>query len=163
MICGKLYDFSLNDITLWYYSISYSSTSKTLFPTVPLPRLYIPQPINPAYAGSVLTLNCSIQLSTDVDSLVTVRVTWKRNGMILTNTTWRMISDTIGNNSSALYHSQLMFSPLQLNTDNGVYLCEAYVDTDIRFVLGSGAHSNSVSLHSTGIRPYQVNSQALLL
>lgn len=105
-------------------------------------------PVGPVYAGSFLVLNCIIQLSSAVDSEVVVTTMWRKNGMVLEDSTQSMISD---NNSSILYRDQLVFSPLQLNTDNGLYICEVAVHPTMVFILSSGSSSNNVSVFAIGM------------
>ena len=101
------------------------------------------------FAGSVLTLNCNIYLSVEVGREVVIVATWKRNGTVLVATASQMASDIVATNTTN-YLSQLMFNPLQLGLDDGVYNCEARIDSEVEFVLGSMAQSNYVSLHVGG-------------
>ena len=121
-------------------------------------------PTPTVYAGSVLTLSCDIQLRTEVDSEISIAVTWTRNGMVLNDTALRMMSDTV-EQSSSLYLSQLVFNPLQIGLDDGVYMCEADVVSNVEFVLSSTSQSNNVSLHVTGMKSfvrYIIDSLVLL-
>ena len=100
------------------------------------------------FAGSALALDCNIQLRADIENEVEITAIWKRNGMMLIDTASRMVSDVVENSTS--YLSQLMFNPLQLGLDDGVYNCGARVDSQVGFVLGSISQSNSISLRVTG-------------
>ena len=101
------------------------------------------------FAGSILTLDCNIYLSVEVGRDVVIAATWKRNGTVLVATASHMVSDVAEINTS--YLSQLMFNPLQLGLDDGVYNCEARIYSEVEFVLGSMAQSNHVSLHVGGM------------
>lgn len=109
-------------------------------------------PIGPVYAGSLLMLNCSIQLSSAVDSEVVITTVWRKNGVLLMDSTQRRILEPIQTNNFNQYQAQLVFNPLQLNIDDGLYMCEVAVESsaDLGFVLSSGSHSNNVSLRAIG-------------
>ena len=103
-------------------------------------------PTPTVYAGSVLTLSCDIQIRAEVDSEISIVVTWTRNGMVLNDTALRMMSDTVEQRAS-LYLSQLVFNPLQIGLDDGVYMCEAEVVSNVEFVLLNGiSQSNNVKV-----------------
>lgn len=104
------------------------------------------------YAGSFMTLNCSFQLSNAVDSLMTVTIEWKKDNVPLTNSGSRWVSEaSLMNSSSNVYLSQVIFSPVQLGSDDGVYSCEAVLSADTNFVLSAGLYSiNNVTLNATG-------------
>ena len=117
---------------------------------VPPPTLSVLPPAAPVYAGSLLMLNCTIQLSSAVDSEVVVTSVWRKNGALLEDSSLRRISDSIQTNVPNQYQAQLIFSPLQLNSDDGLYMCEVAVESamDLSFVLNSGSSSNNVSLRA---------------
>lgn len=115
---------------------------------VPPPTISISTPSLPVFAGSILTLDCNIYLSAEVGRDVVIAATWKRNGTMLVASASQVVSDIAETNTS--YLSQLMFNPLQLGLDDGVYNCEAKIDSELEFVLGSMAQSNHVSLHVRG-------------
>ena len=119
---------------------------------VPHPTIAISTPSLPVFAGSILTLDCNIYLSAEVGRDVVIAAIWKRNGTVLVDTASQMVSDIAETNTS--YLSQLMFTPLQLGLDDGVYNCEARIDSQFEFVLGSMAQSNHVSLHVGGMNYY---------
>ena len=102
------------------------------------------------YAGGFVTINCTAQLSDAVDTQVTVTTAWMKNGIILTNSASRVLSDTnlIGN--SSLFLSQVIFSPFELGNDDGAYSCEVTVDPGDMFVMSSVSVSSSLSLSARG-------------
>ena len=116
-------------------------------------------PVPPVHAGSFLVLNCTIQLSSAVDSEVVVTTTWRKNGMVVDDSPQRTVSDTTQINSSALYRAQLAFNPLQLNTDDGLYMCEVTVESNAEFgfVVSSQSRSNNTSLRAIGIFNQTIN------
>ena len=102
------------------------------------------------FAGSTQTFDCNIQLRTEVGSEIAITAMWTRNETVLVDTVTRMVSDVVEINSTN-YLSQLIFNPLQLGLDDGLYICEARVEPHVGFVLGSVSQSNSVSLQVTGM------------
>lgn len=119
---------------------------------VPPPVVSILPSTTSVYAGSFITINCSIQLTTAVDSQVTVSVVWKKNGMMLRGSTNRMLLDAILISNSSLYLAQIVFSPMQLSTDDGVYACEVTVNTELdEFVINTGSSSSNISLQAAGM------------
>ena len=103
------------------------------------------------YGGSFLTLNCTIQLSSAVDIDVTVASMWRKNGALLQDSAWRRMSNVIQTNVTTVYQAQLIFTPVQLNTDDGLYTCDVTVESELMFVQDSGSRSNHVSLHAIGM------------
>ena len=66
-----------------------------------------------------------------------------------------MLSDVILTGNSSIYLAQLVFSPIQLRTDDGVYTCEATIDRELdEFVMNTWSYSNNISLHTTGSYMY---------
>lgn len=122
------------------------------FITVSPPILSIYGPLTMSvYAGSFITVNCTIQLSISVDSPVTVASVWKKDSIILTNSTSRVLLDAVLINRS-LYLAQVVFSPFQLSSDDGVYACEVTINADDNdHVMSAGLLSNSITLRATGI------------
>ena len=114
--------------------------------------LSVISPTTSVYAGSFITVNCSIQLSTAVDSPVTVATAWRRNGVILTNSANRMVLDAISIGNSSLYLAQVVFSPIQLSSDDGLYSCEVTIESGLNeFIINAGLRSsNNISLRPTG-------------
>ena len=120
------------------------------FPSVPPPMVSASSPNLPVFAGSTLTLDCNIELTTEVGSEVAITAIWKRNGTMLVDTASQIISDVV-EISSTSYLIQLMFNPLRLVLDDGGYNCEARIEPQVGFVLGSVSQSNSAILHVTGM------------
>lgn len=119
---------------------------------VPPPVLSIVSSSTSVYAGSFIAINCSIQLSSAVDSPVSVAVMWRRNNIVFTSSANRMVLDAVLMGNSSLYVAQVIFNPVHLNNDNGAYSCEVDVDAvSSGFVVNSGMHSSStVSLRPAG-------------
>lgn len=97
------------------------------FPVVPEPNvtMYFVS-TTPFYAGSSLTLVCMIELSSAVDTAVTVDTTWSRSGEEL----W-IFNHTSGSqttqSSATEYQSTITLAPLSQTLDNGLYSCEVTV------------------------------------
>ena len=128
------------------------------FPVSP-PMISVSSPNLPVFAGSTLTLDCIIRLRTEFElrSEVAITAIWKRNGTVLVDTATRMMSDVV-EISNTSYLSQLMFNPLQLGLDDGVYDCEARIEPPAGFVLGSISQSNRASLRVTGMNIISIES-----
>ena len=127
------------------------------FPVLP-PMLSASSPNLPVFAGSTLTLDCNIQLRTELGSEVVITALWKRNGTALVDTVSQIVSDVV-EISDTSYLSQLMFNPLQLGLDDGGYNCEARIEPQVEFVLGSVSQSNTASLHVTGMNIISIQLQ----
>lgn len=67
---------------------------------------------------------------------------------MLVDTASRMVSDMAETNTRHLSH--LVFKPLHLGLDDGVYNCEARIDSQVGFVLGNTSESKHVLLHVEG-------------
>ena len=77
-------------------------------------------------AGINLTLICTIQLNTAVDTDVVVNTSWTGPTAIFASNSQGRISVTRLTESSPLYETRVFFSPLSI-TDNGTYVCQAGV------------------------------------
>ena len=123
-----------------------------LINVVPPPMVSIPPPMSLEYAGSFISVNCSIQLSNAVDSQVTVTTVWKKDGRVLTSSANRTVLGILLVSNASLYLSQVVFSPLQLRTEDGVYACEVAVRADSNdFVMSTGSRSNNITLQTAGM------------
>lgn len=102
------------------------------------------------YAGSFMTVNCTIQLSSAVDSYVTVTTVWKKNSALLTSSASRTLLDAVFIDDLSLYVAQVVFSPVQLSSDDGVYACEVSVDAKLDdFVVGTETtESSNISIQA---------------
>ena len=78
--------------------------------------------------GINLTLICTIQLNTAVDTDVVVNASWTGPAVFASNSQGR-ISVTRLTESFPLYETRVFFSPLNI-TDNGTYVCQADVRPD---------------------------------
>ena len=121
--------------------------SAVLNPSVRVASLH-----TPTYAGSSLTLNCTITVSSVVDTSVIVSAVWKMNGNLITSTE-RLLSVSPSEVSSGVYQSLLQFNPLGWLIDDGNYMCEVDVASEAEhstFVLATPTLSDAVSLLATG-------------
>ena len=109
-------------------------------------------PVSPVYGGSVLMLNCDIQLSDAIDSAIVITSLWRKRGVLIEDSSQKRVSGAVQINDTNMYYSQLTFNPVLLNADDGPYMCEVSVESnsDHEFILGSRSYSNNVSLSVLG-------------
>lgn len=94
-------------------------------PTVPAPIVAITLPSDdPIYAGSSVTLTCTIDLDQSVDTDVTITTTWKRSNNTITDSDRITITDA---NLVFPYQTTLTISHLSRALDEGDYSCEASI------------------------------------
>ena len=100
------------------------------------------------YAGINLTLICTIQLNTAVDTNVVVNTSWTGpNAMFAFNS---RISITDMSESVTPYTTTVLFSPLNI-TDSGNYTCQAYVRPSISspfIVMNSDTATHTITVGS---------------
>ena len=101
------------------------------------------------YAGTPLTLTCSIQLNPAVDTTVMVTRMWRGPAsQVVSNSSHVTVSNLV-ERSALLYETTIQFSPLN-TTDSGNYECEATVtpDPQSQFIImstrGSDTHTVTV-------------------
>ena len=85
-------------------------------------------PTNNLSTGINLTLICTIQLNTAVDTNVMVNTSWTGPTAMFASNTYSQgrISVTSLTGSIPLYETRVFFSPLNI-TDSGTYVCQADV------------------------------------
>ena len=120
------------------------------FFTVSQPTVSItPNRTGVLYAGTSLTLTCSIQLNPAVDTTVMVTRMWSGPGSQGVSNSSRVTVSNLLKRSTFLYKTTIEFDPLSA-TDSGNYECEATVtpDPQSQFVnmstRGSDMHSVTV-------------------
>ncbi len=87
-----------------------------------------------------------------MDSQIAVTAVWKKNGLMLSTSATRMLSDVILVSNFSLYLAVLTFNPIQLSNDDGVYACEVTVSAQLDdFVTNTGVQSENVSLLAAGM------------
>ena len=103
------------------------------------------------YAGTPLTLTCSIQLNPAVDTTVVVNRMWSGPGSHTVSNSSRVTVSNLAERSAILYESTIEFSSLS-TTDSGNYECEATVtpDPQSQFVNKSRANSDTHSVTVCG-------------
>ena len=122
-----------------------------LFFTVPQPTVNItPNRTGDLYAGTSLTLTCSIQLNPAVDTTVMVTRIWSGPRSQAVSNSSRVTVSNLVQSSAILYETTIEFVPLN-TTDSGNYMCEATVtpDPQSQFVTMStaGNDTHSVTVH----------------
>ena len=121
------------------------------FFAVPSPTVSItPNRTGILYAGTPLTLTCSIQLNPAVDTPVIVTRMWSGPGsQAVSNSSLVTVSNLL-EGSAILYKTTIQFVPLT-TTDSGNYECEATVtpDPQSQFVImnTTGSDTHSVTVH----------------
>ena len=120
------------------------------FITVPLPTISItPNRTGVLYAGTPLTLTCSIQLNPAVDTTVMVTRMWRGPASQVVSNSSHVTMSNIFNRSTFLYETTIEFGPLN-TTDSGDYECEATVAPEPlsqfvnRSTTGNDTHSLTV-------------------
>ena len=116
-----------------------------LFITVSLPKISItPNRTGVLYAGTSLTLTCSIQLNPAVTTSVMVTRMWRGpRSQTVSNSSHVTVSNLVSR-SAFLYETIIQFIPLSA-TDSGNYKCEATVtpDPQSQFVIMSTRSSDT--------------------
>ena len=120
--------------------------SSTIFLyTVPQPTVSItPNHSGVLYAGTPLTLTCSIQLNPAVDTTVMVTRMWRGPGSQVVSNSSRVTVSNVVERGVLLYETTIEFDLLS-TTDSGNYECEATVtpDPQSQFVIMSTAGSDT--------------------
>lgn len=83
----------------------------------------------PFYAGSALSLRCSIEVDSALDVPYLVNVEWLKSGTMLRSDSHVSISN-VTQQSSRLYLASVDLSPLSVTSDTGMYTCRVMVDTN---------------------------------
>ena len=78
------------------------------------------------YAGSELTLRCSIEIDVAVDIPFTVSVTWLKSGSVISSNDRTAISN-VTQLSPYIYEGSLVLDPLSSTSDTGIYMCQVAV------------------------------------
>ena len=121
-----------------------------IFLTVPPPTVSVTlNRTGILYAGTPLTLTCSIQLNPAVDTTVVVARMWSGPGSQTVSNSSRITVSNLVESSGFVYKTTIEFAPLN-TTDSGNYKCEATVSPDppsrliIRSKTGRDSHSVTV-------------------
>ena len=83
----------------------------------------------PFYAGSALSLRCTIAIDSAVDIPYLVTVEWLKSGAVLSASD-RVSVSNVTQQTSLVYLASVIVHPLSVTTDNGLYTCRAIVDTN---------------------------------
>jgi len=123
-----------------------------LFPIVPQPTVSItPNRTGVLYAGTPLTLTCSIQLNPAVDTTVMVTRMWRGpRSQVVRNTSLVTVSCLV-EQSDNLFETSIVFNPLRTSS-GGSYNCGATVtpDPQSQFVIMSTASSDTHTITVQG-------------
>ena len=120
------------------------------FFTVPQPTVNINR-TGVLYAGTPLTLTCSIQLNPAVNTTVMVTRMWRGPGSQVVSNSTRVTVSNLLKRSTFYYETTIQFVPLN-TADGGNYECKATVtpDPQSQFVIMSttGSDTHSITVHS---------------
>ena len=124
------------------------------FPVVPAPVVQVSSNASGGdlYAGSILTLSCTITIDDQLMSagnMVMVTSTWMKDSVMVTSNDQRITtSQTIPRGSTDEYISTLSFNTLRV-VDNGKYTCEANINHSSLFTVdGIGMANTTIMIAS---------------
>ena len=123
-----------------------------IFLTVPPPTVSVTfNRTGILYAGTPLTLTCSIQLNPAVDTTVVVTRMWSGPGSQTVSNSSHITVSNLVESSSLIYETTIEFVPLS-TTDSGNYKCEATVSPDppSRLIIRSKTSRDSHSVTVQG-------------
>ena len=101
------------------------------------------------YAGTELSLTCSIQLNDIIDEEVNVLNTWTRNNSAIVSE--NRIHSVVNRISSSNYSAVLSFTPLDDPTDDGIYLCDIVISPNVNDTyFSNGTANNSIMIGVEG-------------
>ena len=83
----------------------------------------------PFYAGSDLSLLCTIQILTVVGVPYAVRVDWQKSGVVLTGND-RVSVSNVTQLSTHMYLASVDLNPLSITSDTAVYTCRVTIDAN---------------------------------
>ena len=104
------------------------SSSSTLVPRPTVEISTVPES-GPFYAGSGLSLRCTIEVDSVLDVPYLVNVEWLKSGIMLRNDDRVSISN-VTQQSLRLYLASVDLTSLSVTSDTGMYTCRAMVDTN---------------------------------
>ena len=120
----------------------------TILLTVPTPTVTVFPPTGTTpNADSRFTLHCMIQLNQVIDSPVTFSVSWRKSGVLISNTSRITVYD-VAQSGSHTYLSVVVFSTLSMTLDSGQYSCEVSLSASPSspYLTGSPAATSEYSL-----------------
>ena len=95
--------------------------------------------------GQFLVITCIATVSEYVDTNVTVDITWRRNGTVLTNGSDFIIGAVAKSNNK--YTSILRVNSLRYETDNGAtYNCTVGVVSNTPYIMPGNDSSSAITL-----------------
>ena len=108
----------------------------------------------PLYAGTGLTLTCTVSLDSSVDTNVSVSVTWTGPRPIPGER--HSVMEASG--SGGTYTGSLTISPLAEGQDDGQYTCSVAVSGGSSVLEATSSDSTTISVISKGIMSVQLKS-----
>ena len=127
------------------WNVSKFIAYKVFILVVPTPTVTIDVNATDHVEGQFLDITCSATFSVFVNTNVTVRMIWRRNGTVLTNGSDFTIGAVAKSNNK--YTSILRVNSLRYETDNGAtYNCTASITSNELNVLPGNDSSSATTL-----------------
>ena len=112
--------------------------------SVPRPVVTVSHAEEVLYAGTNVSLICSVSLAAAVDSNESVDIKWYMENTSLTNSTKRaIVSPTVA--TTLLFISKLMLTPLT-DEDQGNFTCKAKTNSNNKFIIDGSESEMSIPI-----------------
>ena len=92
----------------------------------------------PFYAGSTLTLRCSVQIDAAIDVPHLVSLVWLKSGATISSDARTTISN-VTQLSPSMHDATLVLNPLSRTLDSGTYSCQVSLDPELALPTVQGA------------------------
>lgn len=119
---------------------------------VPRPRVEVSAVLGsiPFYAGSALTLSCSVEVDASVDIQYSVTLLWLKSGATISSDVRRMTSN-VTQMSPYIYGASLALNPLSTTSDTGIYTCQAnIIPGSAEFLVQGASHTDMETITVQG-------------
>lgn len=103
----------------------------------------------PFYAGSALTIGCTIEIDASVDVPYMLTVTWLKSRVPISSDDRTTISN-VTQLSSYRHEATLSLNPLRSTSDTGTYSCQVVVHSSSSLVQGA-SHTDMEAITIQGI------------
>ena len=114
---------------------------------VPTPTVTVSVNATDHVEGQFLDVTCTATVSEYVNTDVTVSMTWRRNGTVLTNGSNFIIGAVAKSEFNNKYTSILRVNSLRYETDNGAtYNCTVGVAPNIPYIMPGNDSSSAITL-----------------
>ena len=104
------------------------------------------------YAGTVVTLNCTIQVDRNVNTPFNVTREWRKEGvaLIVDNSGCINISEVTSTMDKFTYETSLTFAPLRSMDDAGEYTCSVIVSSAPQMYIRPNSNNATFELTDLG-------------